>query len=381
MRDAVLTALVGGRPDGAIGAAEADGLRMPTRIALTLIAFGISTLVWEAARAGHLIGSASLYFPAILVVTLFTGWEFGLVMLAASAALIWTVIGPDRPGGTLVFVAAGLLEVLIAGLVREVLRSSRREERRLHSLAEKRQREADSREMALGEARHRLKNLLAIIEALAKFSAPRPRVDLGVDAFMQRFLGRLRALGTASDLVLKFRPDVLEAGALLTAVLQPFLADVPPRLRIDGPRVDLSEEFGGQLALAVHELATNALKYGALSTPAGTVSLTWTKTPAEHGEQIAFEWRESGGPPPTSPLKDGFGHRLIRSLATRGNEGQVLIEYHPDGLFCRIAYLRRNPPNAPSPPAAEPPPAMVRHARPENETNSHPGPARDKPPV
>jgi two-component sensor histidine kinase len=125
-------------------------------------------------------------------------------------------------------------------------------------------------------------------------------------------------------------------------VLGPFVSGTPPRLTFAGPDVRLSEQFSGAFALAVHELASNALKYGALSGSAGAVDFRWTVTQTSAGEQVEFVWAEFGGPTPVPPPQDGFGHRLVRSVARTETEGRVLIEYPPDGLVCRIAYVRRD---------------------------------------
>ena len=334
-REAVLMALLGSRSDGA------SGLSVAGRIGITIVAVGIATLIWMAARVIGLVGAASFYFPAVLVVTLFAGWELGVCAVAGSAALIWTLAHGQLPVTPLtIFVVAGLLEVLLAAFLRALLRDAWHAERSLQSIAQQQENEARARELVLGEARHRLKNLMTIIEALAKFSGTRPGEDPALDAFLQRFLGRLRALGTASDLVLKFGPGVLEANAVVSAVLEPFASDAPERLRFDGPLLDLSEHFGGALAMAVHELATNALKYGALSVPEGSVTFRWSAEPDDRGEIIAFVWKEDGGPPPKPLKRDGYGHRLIRSVAARETDGEVRIDFPPEGLVCRIAYRR-----------------------------------------
>ena len=334
-RERVLSALLGSRSDGD----SASGLSPAGRIGVTMLAIGAATLVWMATRFIGLVGAASFYFPAILVVTLFAGWELGVCSVAASAALIWTLANRQLPAAPLaIFVFAGLLEVLLVGFLRAFLRDAWRTEHALRMLAEQKEREAGARELALGEARHRLKNLMAIIEALAKFSGPRPGEDPVFDGFMQRFLGRLRALGAASDLVLKYGHGVMEANAVVAAVLEPFLSESPQRLRFDGPELELSEHFGGALAMAVHELATNALKYGALSHPAGSVDFRWSTVPCDGGETIEFVWREDGGPAPKLPEKDGYGHRMIRSVAAREIDGEVRLDYAPEGLVCRIAY-------------------------------------------
>jgi two-component sensor histidine kinase len=335
-RSAVVDAVLGSAGD------SRGGLKLPARFAVTLVAVMAATVIWALVRAAGVLGAASFYFPAILVVTFLAGWEFGLGALAASAALIWAVARVHPPmRSLLVFFVAGLLQIFLAAFIRTLLRQSWRAERTLAELARTQEREAESRELVLGEARHRLKNLMAIIEALAKFSAPRAGVEPALDGFLKRFVGRLRALGAASDLVLKFGPGVLETRAVVSTVLEPFLSESPARLNFDGPELELSEHFGGALAMAVHELATNALKYGALSVPQGSVNFVWSVTDGHDGERIVFLWEESGGPPPRPPQKEGYGHRMIRSVAQRETHGEVRIEYPPQGLVCRIAYLRR----------------------------------------
>jgi two-component sensor histidine kinase len=337
VRDRVLAALLGSRSEGD----DSSGLSLGASIVLTFVAILAATVIWMAAQFVGLLGAAAFYFPAILVVTFFAGWQFGACVVPACAVLIWSLAGRRLPVAPLaIFVLAGWVEVLLAGFLRELLREAWRAERWLQTLAERQEREAGARELVLGEARHRLKNLMAIIEALAKFSATQPGENPEIDAFLHRFLGRLRALGTASDLVLKFGPGVLEANAVVSAVLAPFLSESPQRLRFDGPQLTLSEHFGGALALAVHELATNALKYGALSVPSGSVTFHWSALPHEGGEKVEFVWKEDGGPPPRRPEKDGYGHRMIRSVAARETDGEASLDFPPEGLVCRISYRR-----------------------------------------
>jgi len=195
----------------------------------------------------------------------------------------------------------------------------------------------EQREVMIGEARHRLKNLITIIESLAKASRPAQK-DASVESFLVRFLGRLRALSAASDLALASNYAALQIGDVARATLAPFLETDSRRLHIDGPPLDLSEGTGGALALGLNELATNAIKYGSLSVPEGRVDFTWRVTPLAEGAQVVMEWRESGGPPPAAPQKEGYGARVIRFIASREKNGSVETSYPPEGYLCRIIF-------------------------------------------
>jgi len=198
---------------------------------------------------------------------------------------------------------------------------------------------AEQQSLAMGEARHRLKNLMAIIESLVSASRPRPP-DPGVELFQQKFLGRLRALSAASDLALASNYTEMDANDVVAATLEPFLEADSSRLSFGGPKLMLSQATGGPLALGVHELATNAIKHGALSVPDGRVAFTWTVVPDGENRRVNMVWRESGGPPPCTPAREGYGARVIRFIASREQNGAVTMEYPPDGFVCRIAFTQ-----------------------------------------
>ena len=200
--------------------------------------------------------------------------------------------------------------------------------------------ESEKRELMVGELRHRMKNLITVIVALAKNSRRRNEDTPEVQEFLKRFLGRLHALAAAADLLLASNREAIDAGAVIRATLVPFDEETSNRIRISGPDLQLSEDLGGGLALAVHELATNALKYGALSAAGGTISLTWNVVAGADGDEVVFEWKEQGGPPPEPPTREGFGYRVIKSVTSREKTGSVTIEYPPDGVYCRIAYVK-----------------------------------------
>jgi two-component sensor histidine kinase len=115
-------------------------------------------------------------------------------------------------------------------------------------------------------------------------------------------------------------------------------------LHFGGPPLALSEDFGGVFAMAVHELATNALKYGALSVPSGVVTFRWSVNPSDGSEDVAFVWKEEGGPRPLKPMRDGYGHRMIRMVAARETNGRVSLDFLPQGLICVISYRRPSDP-------------------------------------
>lgn len=210
----------------------------------------------------------------------------------------------------------------------------------------------DRRDLVIADLRHRMKNLVTIIDALAKGS--RERGEPAMEEFIKKFSGRLHALGAAADLVLAGHRVSIECGALVRATLAPFMEEKTGRISIEGGELHLSEQTGGTLGLAINEMATNALKYGALSAPGGTVSLRWSAVPLGDGnERITIEWKESGGPRPLPPNREGFGSRLIRMVPAQERNGEVTIEYQPDGLYCRIAFVRP----AEGPPKAAPEPA------------------------
>jgi two-component sensor histidine kinase len=126
--------------------------------------------------------------------------------------------------------------------------------------------------------------------------------------------------------------DLLE---VVEAALRPY-ADARDRIVTDGPSVPLGGRLSLALAMVLHELITNAIKYGALSTSEGRVNVTWSAAPTQGGRRLAMTWRESGGPPVTAPDRRGFGTRLIeRGLAAQPG-GSAQLRFEPSGLVCEL---------------------------------------------
>lgn len=200
-------------------------------------------------------------------------------------------------------------------------------------------READERQQVLlAELSHRVKNLLAVVQAVAAQTAAGAT---SVPAFLDAFGGRLRALAAAQDLLTAtgWRGASLEG--LAQAALATYYGSgdggdrVALDLDLDGGDLRLSPAATQNLALALHELATNAAKHGALSAPAGRVALVARRDgPAG---RLVLTWTETGGPPvPGPPATHGFGTTLLAKVIAHQHAGRVELDWRPEGLVCRL---------------------------------------------
>jgi PAS domain S-box-containing protein len=200
---------------------------------------------------------------------------------------------------------------------------------RLHSAAREEiaQRKAaeGAKELLLHEVKHRAKNTLATIQALATQTlkgAPADERDT--------FIKRLHALSGAHDLLTQSDWRDVGISALARQSLAAFSGNGTARVTSKGPDIGLSPNKALLLTMVLHELGTNAVKYGALSVEQGRVQIIWRMAVAER-PTLQLEWRESGGPPVTPPERQGFGSRMI-AAALHGGEGNVAFDYRPAGL-------------------------------------------------
>ena len=192
---------------------------------------------------------------------------------------------------------------------------------------ERRQRE--QHHMIAREMSHRVKNTFAIVQALA-----RQTVRKSESAEVAIFEGRLNALAKSQDLVARHAGPA-SLSLLIENVVEKPLGQ-PSRLRVSGPEIALSERVSLALALILHELLTNALKYGALSNDAGLVELEWEI--AGDVQEARMSWREIGGPPVVPPTKRGFGSRLIGRVISADAGGRADLRFLPEGVVCDIAW-------------------------------------------
>lgn len=194
----------------------------------------------------------------------------------------------------------------------------------------------ERKNLLLGEMRHRARNLVAIIDAIGRQSMPRDKPE--VTQFFEAFMGRMRALLDTADAVLSSEHRMADLRAVADTALAPFVNGDAPRVNVQGPPVLVSENAAGNLALALHELATNATKYGALSRAEGSVALSWNVESVPGGRHnVALEWRERGGPQVAPPSREGYGSRVIKN-ALRGSGSDVALEFRPEGVHCRIKF-------------------------------------------
>src|SRR5213079_1555470 len=123
---------------------------------------------------------------------------------------------------------------------------------------------------------------------------------------------------------------------VITRVLQPYLLNNPERVRKFGPKVPLSPRLAVILSMILHEIATNAAKYGALSNDTGTVTLDWEILEESDGRKLRLIWTEAGGPHVTAPVQRGFGSRLIERSARDQLGGEATVDFLPRGVACTL---------------------------------------------
>ncbi len=183
--------------------------------------------------------------------------------------------------------------------------------------------------LLLHEVSHRAKNMLALVQAIASRTAAS-----GVEDFLARFFERIRALAANQDLLVKNQWQGVELGDLMRAQLSHFEGLIGRRIELAGPPLKIAAEAAQPIAMALHELATNAGKYGALSNNTGKVGIAW-----DIGSDGNFHlsWTESAGPLVVSPARPGFGTTVIVQVPQTQLEAEVALEFPPGGAIWRLS--------------------------------------------
>jgi PAS domain S-box-containing protein len=177
--------------------------------------------------------------------------------------------------------------------------------------------------LLMREANHRAKNMLGLVQAIARQTAAREPED-----FVERFTERIQALAANQDLLVRNEWQGVDVEDLVRAQLAHFADLIGSRIPIQGPKLRLNAAAAQAIGLALHELATNAGKYGALSTNIGRVDVCW----GTDGDTLTMSWTERDGPPVSPPERRGFGSTVIASMAKRTVDGEVELDYAPSGL-------------------------------------------------
>lgn len=198
-----------------------------------------------------------------------------------------------------------------------------------------RKRNEEHMRLVMRELTHRTKNLLAVVIAIARQTSTQAT---SVDTFLPALIGRLHALSAAQDLIVADDWAGVGIYDLVTVLIGQYATANSSRVVVEGPDVLLSPEASQNLGLAVHELASNAQRYGALANGTGTVTVRWSETFDDSGRPtLALEWVEKGGPPVSEPTTRGFGMMVIERNLTRALGAEVDLRFDSEGFSARMS--------------------------------------------
>ncbi|MFA7603098.1 MAG: sensor histidine kinase [Novosphingobium sp.] len=290
-------------------------------IVRTFLAVAVPTLMRWAIDRGASGSPFVLYFPAIQMITTFLGWRWGAATaLGSGVAGTMILMHPGCvPPSTLPEFVVLVLFALSAGtmvFVGQLLRSSILENA-------KRARQIEDFN---SELQHRTKNALQMVRALASQAAK----ATDPAEFYEKLAGRLGALAKANELLRFGARKSCDIDEIVKGAMAPFGGE---QIRAGGPPCQVAGNACTPLMMALHELGTNAHKYGALSRPGGRIDLRWHIV---GNREVELVWTESGGPPVSPPTHRGLGSRL---MTAQGGMPKVMVEYRPEGVVCTIRAL------------------------------------------
>jgi two-component sensor histidine kinase len=294
---------------------------------IALLAVAVATLVRLAATP--FLGEEVSFIagaPAVLLSSFFGGRLAGLTTILFGTGLDLLISGKD--GATSLAAAAprlilwlfSAMAILVVSVeLRSALETVRRREKELRELGKR-------LELVVSELEHRGRNALAIVDALSSDVA----LSAGsVPEYRLMLSDRLRALSMSYAALTRTSEEALPLCELIDDILRPFGG----RVAASGPPCRIAPNASLPLSLALHELATNATKYGALSQPGGRVTLSWSKD----GGRLRLIWSEVGGPAPASAVREGFGSQLLRTVFRHVPGGDIQLARAPQGLICDMA--------------------------------------------
>lgn len=295
-----------------------------TKLMLTAAGLALATLVrWLLDRGAYGVPFLT-FFPVLLFAALALGSRYAVLAAAGAVVLARLMFapGPIRLAEFPIQAAIILLYGVVVGLIVATGHFVR-------LILLENQRHIELAESFNAELQHRSKNSLQVLRGLIGRG---PAAGEGAAEFHAKLVGRMEALGRANELLRYGTAESTELAGLVSAALAPFGTR---RFHCSGPDCRLDKAAVMPLVMALHELSTNALKYGALSVAGGSVALAWRRV----GDAVALEWRESGGPAVTEPTARGMGSRLLRP---HGGLTTVVLDWDPAGLVCRMDVAAEN---------------------------------------
>lgn len=198
-----------------------------------------------------------------------------------------------------------------------------------------RKRAEAERELLAQELSHRVKNTLAVVQALARQTDVRGR---SVEAYREAFLGRLQAMARAHSLLLDRHWLNADLKALAEEAVAAYRVDHPDAVKVEGDPVNVTAKQGLGLSLVLHELGTNAVKYGALSRHEGRLRISWQVENYDQSRRVRLDWRERHGPQVEPPAETSFGTKLIKQACAYELDGKAELDFAPEGLICTIVF-------------------------------------------
>ena len=192
---------------------------------------------------------------------------------------------------------------------------------------------AKLQEVVIGELHHRVKNTLAIVSAITSQSL---KTANSLEEATKTIADRLNALGVAQDLLVRERWTGAGCRTLIEAAVKAFQSKGLDQFEIAGDNIAISSGPAIALSMVIHELCTNAVKHGALSAPAGRVSISWSIFSKDNLKRFKLHWKERGGPPVYEPSRRSFGSRLIEQALPGQLQGEARLRFEPDGLSCEV---------------------------------------------
>ena len=187
--------------------------------------------------------------------------------------------------------------------------------------------------LLLRELTHRSKNLLAVIQAMARQTA---RHAGSIDAFLNQFGSRLQALAASHDLLVRESWYGASLGELVHSQIAAYIDRDAAQVAFEGPDIGLKPEAAQNLGLALHELVINAARFGALSVPEGRVLIRWARRDDSGANAVEFDWREQFGPKVNPPRNRGFGSLVIERNLARALDAEVKLDFDSAGVHCHI---------------------------------------------